>query len=234
MAEIDAWRRERLVRLTSDRGWLTVVDRFTLAEGDNALPFGTIRLEDGVARLADKDLVPDTGDGGDALTHEGRTYELVKRGDDLAVRVRDVSSVARRDFRGLEHYPVNPAWRTTAVLREYSRARVISLDYGDGETGVLPVPGELVFALAGGRWTLEPTWDGKRYLLLFGDLTNKTETYAAGRLLYADPSLDGKVLLDFNKAMNPGCAFSPHVRCPLPPARNRMGIRVEAGEKRYG
>ena len=49
-----------------------------------------------------------------------------------------------------------------------------------------------------------------------------------------DPPKDGRVVLDFNRAYNPPCAFSPYATCPLPPAQNRLKLRVEAGEKRYG
>ncbi|HEX9508398.1 MAG TPA: DUF1684 domain-containing protein, partial [Myxococcales bacterium] len=67
----------------------------------------------------------------------------------------------------------------------------------------------------------------------FGDATNRTETYGAGRFLYADMPRDGKVILDFNQAYNPPCAFSTFATCPLPPRQNRLPVRVEAGEKRY-
>jgi uncharacterized protein (DUF1684 family) len=45
---------------------------------------------------------------------------------------------------------------------------------------------------------------------------------------------DGQVVLDFNKAYNPPCAFTPYATCPLPPTENRLAIRIEAGEKKYG
>ena len=55
-------------------------------------------------------------------------------------------------------------------------------------------------------------------------------TYGAGRFLYADPPVDGKVVLDFNRAYSPPCAFTPHATCPLPPANNRLPVAIEAGE----
>jgi uncharacterized protein len=69
---------------------------------------------------------------------------------------------------------------------------------------------------------------------VFRDLTAGKETYPAGRFLYADMPRNGSVVLDFNKAYNPPCAFTPYATCPLPPPQNRMRVRIEAGELKYG
>jgi uncharacterized protein (DUF1684 family) len=69
--------------------------------------------------------------------------------------------------------------------------------------------------------------------VIFGDRTNGRETYGAGRFLYASPPVDGKTVLDFNKAYNPPCVFTPYATCPLPPAQNKLPIEIAAGEKRY-
>ena len=72
------------------------------------------------------------------------------------------------------------------------------------------------------------------FFIIFKDATSKDSTYEAGRYLYAKkPGTDGKVILDFNKAYNPPCVFTPFATCPLPPLQNRLTIRIEAGEKRY-
>ena len=73
------------------------------------------------------------------------------------------------------------------------------------------------------------------WFVMFGDLTNGVETFGGGRYLYANPpGPDGTVTMDFNRAYNPPCVFTPHTTCALPPDENRLPIRVEAGEKRYG
>ena len=70
--------------------------------------------------------------------------------------------------------------------------------------------------------------------LLSLDRTNGRETFGGGRYLYVKPpGPDGLVVLDFNKAYNPPCAFTPYATCPLPPAQNRLPFRIEAGEKKY-
>ena len=66
------------------------------------------------------------------------------------------------------------------------------------------------------------------------DQTSGQETYPAGRFLYADLPKAGKVVLDFNKAYNPPCAFTAFATCPLPPPQNWMPVRIEAGELNYG
>ncbi len=98
-------------------------------------------------------------------------------------------------------------------------------------------PGTLVFQVNGQEYRLDPVLesDSGPFFVIFCDQTNRDESYGAGRFLYVDPpTKDGRVVLDFNRAYNPPCAFSPYATCPLPPAQNRLKLRVEAGEKRYG
>ena len=70
-------------------------------------------------------------------------------------------------------------------------------------------------------------------LLTFRDGTSGNATYGAGRYLYTRLPQNGRVTLDFNLAMNPPCAFTEFATCPLPPVKNRLLIRVEAGELDY-
>lgn len=69
--------------------------------------------------------------------------------------------------------------------------------------------------------------------IVLGDATNGHDTYGGGRFLYATPPVGGKTILDFNRAYNPPCVFTPYATCPLPPKQNRLPFRVEAGEKAY-
>jgi hypothetical protein len=69
---------------------------------------------------------------------------------------------------------------------------------------------------------------------MFRDRTSVDETYPAGRFLHVtNPDAEGRVVVDFNRAYNPPCAFSPFATCPLPPRQNVLPVRVAAGEKRY-
>jgi hypothetical protein len=86
------------------------------------------------------------------------------------------------------------------------------------------------FEFQGTGCSLEPVESGGKLFFIFRDGTSGKETYGSGRFLYADRPKDGTVILDFNKAVNPPCAFTLFATCPLPPAQNRLPVRIEAGE----
>jgi uncharacterized protein (DUF1684 family) len=97
-------------------------------------------------------------------------------------------------------------------------------------------PGTLIFKLDGREYRIDPILETgeKDLFLIIRDQTSGKETYPAARYLYAHPpGADGKVIIDFNKAYNPPCAFTHFATCPLPPPQNRLPIRIEAGEKMY-
>jgi uncharacterized protein (DUF1684 family) len=78
--------------------------------------------------------------------------------------------------------------------------------------------------------TLQPVMEDEKLFIIFRDETSGKSTYGAGRFLYADAPVNGKVILDFNRAYNPPCAFTAYATCPLPPRQNRLQVSVEAGE----
>jgi uncharacterized protein (DUF1684 family) len=211
---------------------------------------GTVTLENGVVRLeADPSvellargarvtsmvLRSDAEADPDSVTLGSLTFELIRRGAALAIRVRDSESVARRSFPGIPAFAVDPAFRVVAGFEEFSAAREVVFDDSDGNAQRYIAPGLAVFEKSGVRCRLLPVFessDQKRLFVLFADPTNRDQTYGAGRFLYAPLPESGRILLDFNKAFNPPCAFTPFAVCPLPPADNHLPIRVEAGEKR--
>ena len=97
------------------------------------------------------------------------------------------------------------------------------------------MPGKAVFTREGRTYELLPIDEGVGEPLFFviSDATSGDETYAAARFLYAERPRDGKIVLDFNRAENPPCAFTPFATCPLPPPENRFPVRIAAGEKNY-
>jgi hypothetical protein len=104
-----------------------------------------------------------------------------------------------------------------------------------GQTTPQPSPGKLVFDLKGVRLTLDALEEGEGLFLLFADETNGGETYPSGRFLYTGkPGPDGFVELDFNRSINPPCAFTAFATCPLPPRQNRLPLSIKAGEKDPG
>jgi uncharacterized protein (DUF1684 family) len=79
---------------------------------------------------------------------------------------------------------------------------------------------------------MEPVLNSEgRLWFIFKDGTSGKETYPSARFLYADAPKEGVVVVDFNKAYNPPCAFNPYTTCPMPPRENRLKVRIEAGEK---
>ncbi|MFA6954549.1 MAG: DUF1684 domain-containing protein [Thermoanaerobaculia bacterium] len=224
-----------------------------LPEGKTAANEGTIRLEkgkatfvpatgtrvtiDGKAVTTPTELKPDTSGAPTMLLSGTVKFYLIERGGKLGVRIKDSESEARKGFTGIDHYPVDPRWRFEARLEKYDPPKQIPITNVLGQTEPQPSPGALVFEVEGKTYRLEPILEGDdpSYFIIFGDATNRTTTYGAGRFLYAEPpGPDGKVIVDFNKAYNPPCVFSPFATCPLPPKQNKLPIAIEAGEKRWG
>jgi hypothetical protein len=242
-AEIAAWRLGREAALTADGGWLTVTGRFWLQQGDNrfgraasndiVLPDGppnagtftlhddqvTVKIE-GVTRA----VRPNSNDG----FRVGRlSLSVFGAAGSYSVRMKDPESRIRRDFHGIEYYPAREEYRVTAQFFPGPRRLADSA-----------CPGYVVFRLLGRALRLYPIMEqpnAKVLLLVFRDPTSGRETYGGGRFLDMElPHEGGACVLDFNRAYNPPCAFTPFVSCPLPPRQNRLPVRIEAGEKKYG
>lgn len=170
----------------------------------------------------------------DRVTVGSLQIEVIRRGDDLALRVRDPDSPARRAFTGVPTYAVDRAFWIAAQFHTDDTPVRVELTDSDGRPQLQTSVGTATFEIAATpcRVRLFDEGDGRRLFVPFGDATNRTDSYGAGRFLYAPIPADGHVVLDFNKAFNPPCAFTPFAACPLPPADNRLPVRIEAGEKR--
>ncbi|HLK47488.1 MAG TPA: DUF1684 domain-containing protein [Bryobacteraceae bacterium] len=250
-SEIAEWRRQREAGLRRDGGWLTVTGLFWLREGANrfgaaagnevVLPSGPAQagifeLQKGkvIAKVngSSRELRPDSED----LVQAGRLrLYVIQRGDRFGIRLKDPDSQFLREFHGLEYFPAREEYRVTA--RFVAEARKIPIANIVGQTELDDSPGYVVFQLQGREFRLYPVLEepgAKELFFIFRDETAGRETYGAGRFLYTDLPKNGTVVLDFNKAYNPPCAFTPFATCPLPPKENRIGARIEAGEKKYG
>jgi uncharacterized protein (DUF1684 family) len=176
-------------------------------------------------------------DGESTVLEHGRIrFYVIDRGGRLAVRVKDSQSPVLLAFHGIDSYPIDGKWRFDARFEAYDPPKVISVPSILGTVDKEESPGAVVFRLGGNDYRIDAVREpGETDLfLIFGDQTNGEETYGGGRFLYAKPpDKDGRVVVDFNKAYNPPCVFTPYATCPLPPAQNRLPIRVEAGEKKY-
>jgi uncharacterized protein (DUF1684 family) len=170
----------------------------------------------------------------DVLRHGTLQFLAIVRGNRVAIRVRDSAAETRRNFHGIARFPVRPEWRKDARFERAQPGRKVSVPNVLGEVEDVPLAGIATFTHDGKEHRLEATWEDEKLFFVFGDLTNRKETYGAGRFLYADAPVDGRVIVDFNRAYNPPCAFTPYATCPLPPPENKLPLRVEAGELRYG
>jgi hypothetical protein len=195
---------------------------------------GTI---DGQAITGPRSMRPDTSGEPDVLELGSLTMYVIERGGRFGIRVKDKNSPVRRDFSGLSWFPIDEAYRVEARWVSYPVPRPLTVPNVLGETTTMPSPGHAEFELHGEAVRLEGVLEDPQSLELFFILRDRTSgesTYGSGRFLYSDLPRQGRVVLDFNKAYNPPCAFTPYATCPLPPKQNWLPVAVRAGEKAYG
>ena len=256
--EIAQWQERRAERLKAEDGWLSLIGLFWLNEGDNVISLPSagsptvklvrrgdaVVLEPAATRMIDgkpvanpTELRNDAHEAGPTVVQMGSVrFQVLKRGDRYGLRVKDAQAPTRTNFQGLDYFPTEPKWRVEARLVPYQPVKKIPITDVTGMTSENIAPGALVFTVDGKEYRIDPVLEegSDELFLIFKDETSKHETYQPGRYLYAPmPGPDGKTVIDFNKAYNPPCAFTPFATCPLPPAQNRLPIRIEAGEKRY-
>jgi uncharacterized protein (DUF1684 family) len=200
-----------------------------------------MRVEPGVTvtsqdkRVTELELHSDKDGKPDVLTVGSLSLYLIERGGRLAFRVKDSESAGRRSFRGLDWYPVSEAYRIRGRFVPYDPPRKIPIANVLGTVEPMESPGYVAFTVSGREVKLDAVLeepDAKELFLIFKDATAGKDTYPAGRFLYAEMPKDGEVVLDFNKAYSPPCAFTSFATCPLPPRQNRLAVRIEAGEKK--
>jgi len=185
-------------------------------------------------RVTQLRLVHDEEGDPTVLTHGSLSWHAIGRLDRMGVRLRDLNHPAVSAFPGIPAYPTDPSWRVDARFEPYAQPEERVLNTVVEGLGWKPTaPGVLAFELGGEPLSLEAYAAGPGFLLIFADLTTGKTTYPAGRYLYAFASrrAGGSVMLDFNKAISPPCAFTDFATCPLPQQRNRLPISIEAGEK---
>lgn len=188
------------------------------------------------ARKEQAELLDDSHDKPTTVAFNTTSFYLIHRVDKFGLRVKDSEAATRENFAGIDYFDIDPSWRVEAKWEAYNPPHEIEQTDILGLTEKVTVPGAAVFQHDGKTYRVEPiieTPGDKELFLVFADKTSGKETYGAARFLYADMPKDGKVILDFNKAYNPPCAFTPYATCLLPTKENRLDTRVTAGEKKY-
>ena len=211
--------------------------------------FGEIDFEKGVAALKVESGVEAQSDGKSISTIDlvsdekgkpteirtgGQTFYLIRREDRFGIRLKDSKSKARLAFKGQHWFPIDESYKVTARFEALPEPKELMVPNVLGGFFKMKSPGILKFALKGKDYSLQPvTEEDGSLFIIFRDGSNMSETYKAGRFLHADKAVNGEAVLDFNKAENPPCAFTPFATCPLPPPGNDLDVEIKAGEKRY-
>ena len=178
-------------------------------------------------------MADDTSENPGVVTFDSLTWSIIRRDDRFAVRLRDLEHPVLRTFPPIDYFPTDQNLRVEARLQRYERPRIVRVDTVIEGLDYNPTsPGLLRFEIGGQSFELEAYNAGDEFLLVFGDATTGRETYPAGRFLYAsNPDEDGVVVLDFNTAQNPPCAYNDFATCPVASPRNRLAVRIPAGER---
>ena len=242
-----AWHAERERVLAEPHGWLSITARYWLTSEParfDGIP-GAWHEEDGAAVVsvepgeeldvpgAARFELVDSGPG-EMVRAGGAVVEVARRSGYL-LRLRDPAAPVRAAFHGVPAYEPDPAWVLPGRFEPFDEPRAVTVGaVVEGLSHVYSSPGVLRFALGGEQFALT-AFNGKAgaaFSVLFTDATSGVTTYAANRsLAVGAPGGDGRVELDFNRAVNLPCAFIDLATCPLPPPENRLPFAVEAGER---
>ncbi len=253
-ADWELWHAQHQERLAAPDGFLAITSinwlspalaRFTDAPGEwSADDCGiTVVLGDGEELTLDGALlssgthhlgrVPERG--GVFPADANGVYEVARRGGNDILRPRHPDHELRANFRGTPAYAPDPRWVIRGRYRAFDVPRDTTVgSVVEGLQHVYAAPGVVEFEVDGQPYALT-AFNG--YLpgslhILFTDATSGLTTYAANRSLQvAAPDAAGTVTVDFNRAANLPCAYTPFATCPLPPAGNRLPFPVEAGEQ---
>jgi uncharacterized protein (DUF1684 family) len=231
-AEIEAWRRNREAELKAEGSWLALTGLVWLRDGvpHTVEGVGTFVRRGAHVMFGGRELRPNTKDAAASGTV---TVRALERSGRLGLRIWDNASAARREFRGCRWFPLDESWRIAARFVAYGTPKQIPIANVLGDTLQLESPGYAEFARDRKTYRLDPVVDDEGLLFLLHDTTSARETYGAGRFLYTPVAKDGSLVLDFNRAENPPCAFTPYATCPLPPKQNHLPLRIAAGEMTY-
>ncbi len=222
---------------------------------EDAPPFaGTLHLENGEVRLVPEAESGLTLDVASAVTEElalrndrqenttilalgslGLRIHSERGTDRLWLRVWDRDTPRLAAFQLPDYFPVTTDWRLPARFDPYPEPRIVPLADVRGGTVENESPGELVFE-AGGREHRLVAFaraTSRSYFISLWDSTATSDTYQGGRYMRVPLADDrGWTVIDFNRAYNPPCVFTPFSVCSLPPRENRLQVAVTAGEKR--
>jgi len=164
------------------------------------------------------------------FTVDGLLLEITTLNGENALRIRDTNSAGK--LTPIEFFTPDAAWRVVADWVPYTSPQQLTVGTTKDIDTEVEVTHKAVFSLGGRPFELIATHgtpEAPQFVIR--DLTSRDSTYPASRFVYGEEVTDKSIVLDFNKAINPPCAFTEFAVCPLPPPANVLSIRIEAGEK---
>ena len=253
--------RDRQI-LKNPLNWFSLVGLFRLEEGDNLLggkgrihidafpeglyacfhlcghevrfsaePDSHVKLNGG--HYSNRVLRLDVDRNPDLIEIGALAMRLIQRGPNIYLRVWDRESPVFKQFDGLKYFPVDEVYRVRAKFIPFDPPRLAEIQDVLGIKHEASFPGTAYFSLHGIECSLLAEENGEDLLFSFTDATREDVSYPGGRYLECKKPKSQNLALDFNLARNWPCAYTDFATCPLPPAENRLPLRVEAGEKRY-
>ena len=164
------------------------------------------------------------------------TLEFERTQKDRYLRTDAYSPIEdRMNFEGLDYYPPNLDYRYTLSLNPVEKEEEITFQTSTGDEQIYFKVGTIDFEVDGepAQLAVYKSADYDDLFLPFRDATSGSETYGAGRYLEPQELGSGDLLVDFNLAYNPFCAYSESYSCPMPPFENHLKVAIRAGEKAY-
>jgi len=209
-------------------GNLTLSDGKVVFQPDHGIE---TRIDGGIVSQK-VELEPDINRNPTQVTLGDLTFFVIVRGERVGIRVKQVSHPRRINFPGRVWWPIDEQFRVQARVEMYKPQKMVIIPDILGDENETGIDYALKFILDGHKHSLDAFgMPNGQYYILFHDLSCGKGSYPAGRFLVTETPEDETVVIDFNKAYNPPCAFTPFATCPLPPQQNYLKTQIKAGER---
>ena len=199
----------------------------------------TVQLAENVIATADGqpisgklELQSDLSGSATIIALNSLLLHIIRRGERYALRLRDKESAALKNFSGRQWFPTQESYRVIGAFSPHPSPKTLQIVNTIGDTIPISSPGFVTFTLQGQTFSLDAhsERDGQPFFII-KDATSGQTTYPAGRFLAAKWLDERQIIIDFNQAVSPPCAFTDYATCPLPPPQNHLPLKIEAGEK---
>ena len=168
----------------------------------------------------------------DVEDFRSRRERFLRYSEDSPFRAQNIA------FKPLQYFDIAPEFRVKARLAPFERPERVEMRLTNGKKEAYLKWGLAKFELNNEPLALtlyKPLSEDSEFtfFLPFKDATSGEASYGGGRYMDLDPETETTIWLDFNKAYNPYCVYSPSYVCPLPPPENKLAVAILAGEKNY-